>query len=258
MTQEVTEATAPARRDQIRSRLAQIKQSRQRKVLGIAEIAGLAGAAFMLVLVLVSYFYFLVPARARLNSLQEERSKLQTQFRKAQEGFQQTSDTKTIVETINASLENFESAHLVSRGAGRMALYAELNQLIRGNGLRNTAGPTYGALAPLGTRQAASSSTKQGNAKWQSVFPGIAVSVTVEGSYQNLRHFLRDLEASRQFLIVNAVELETATQSSAAPAVEGAAPAGQRTGIVSLRLDMATYFQRGATESAGAAGPATH
>src|SRR6185503_17560226 len=148
MTKEVTEATAPARRDQIRVRLAQIKQSRQRKVLGIAEIAGLAGAAFMLVLVLVSYFYFLVPARARLNSLQEERSKLQTQFRKAQEGFQQNSDTKTIVETINASLENFESVHLVSRGAGRMALYAELNQLIRSNGLRNTAGPTYGVLAP--------------------------------------------------------------------------------------------------------------
>jgi len=258
MTKEVIEATTPARRDQIRVRLAQIKQSRQRKVLGIAEIAGLAGAALMLVLALVSYFYFLAPARVRLNSLQEERSMLQTQFRRAQEGYQQSSDTQTTVETINASLENFENAHLVSRGAGRMALYAELNQLIRSNGLRNTSGPTYGVLAPLGTRQAANSSTKQGNARWQSVFPGIGVSVTVEGSYQNLRHFLRDIETSGQFLIVNAVELESANQSNPVPLGNGATPAGQRTGIVSLRLDMATYFQRGATESTGAAELATH
>jgi hypothetical protein len=32
--------------------------------------------------------------------------------------------------------------------------------------------------------------------------------MTVEGSYQNLRRFLRDLETSQQFMIVSAVELE--------------------------------------------------
>jgi Tfp pilus assembly protein PilO len=256
MTNEVMEA-APARRDQIRVRLAQIKESRQRKVLGVAEIAGLGGAALMLVLALVSYFYFLAPARVRLDALQQERARLQKQLRSAQEGYQHSTDTKTAVDTINASLEDFESAHLVSRGTGRMALYAELNHLIRSNGLRNTAGPTYGVLAPVGTKQA--SSTKQGNARWQSVFPGIGVSVTVEGSYQNLRHFLRDIEASRQFLIVNGVELESTTESNAAPPSEGEPlQTGPRKGIVSLRLDMATYFQRGATESSGTADSAIH
>src|SRR4026209_2049866 len=113
--------------------------------------------------------------------------------------------------------------------------------------------PRMAGLGPLETGRRGKNPTNKRKPKGQSVFPGIAGSVTVEGSYQNLRHFLRDLEASRQFLIVNAVELETATQSSAAPAGEGTAPAGQRTGIVSLRLDLATYFQREATESAGAA-----
>jgi Tfp pilus assembly protein PilO len=259
MTKEVVEVQTPARREQIRTRLNQLRQSRKRKVLGVAEIAGLAGAGLMLFLALISYFYFLSPAHVRLDALERERARLQTQFRTAQEGFQHNTDTKTAVETINASLEQFESGHLVARATGRMALYAELNQLIRSNKLRNTAGPTYGVLAPLGTRESRGESTEQGNARWQSVFPGIGVSVTVEGPYQNLRHFLRDIEASRQFLIINTVELETTNEFSVATPADGeAGPARQKAGVVSLRLDMATYFQRGATESAPRADEGAH
>jgi hypothetical protein len=102
--------------------------------------------------------------------------------------------------------------------------------------------------------------------------------VTVEGPYQSVRHFVRDLEMSRHFLIINAVELEGVTQSGAvqdlptlvpatralgAPPRAGAtrpgaittpivtaAPAGGRSSLVSLRLDMATYFQRSEVKSA--------
>lgn len=261
-TKEPVEPRTPARREQIRIRLDQLKKSRQRKVLGIAEIAGLAGAAVMLLLAFISYFYFLAPAYSRHDSLQRERSRLQTQLRVAQEGYQHNADTKSTVETINASLESFESGHLVARGTGRMALYAELNQLIRRNGLRNTAGPSYSVLASLGTKgrqQSANNTDRQGNAKWQSVFPGIGVSVTVEGAYQNLRHFLRAIETSRQFLIINAVELESATESTALPAGAGPGPrTSQRGAIVSLRLDMATYFQRGATDSSGSPAAGTN
>jgi hypothetical protein len=151
----------------------------------------------------------------------------------------------------STSLQTFENDHLVGRGNGRMALYSELNQLIRRNGLRNTAGPSYSVLAPLGTKsqQQSASNNRQGNAKWQSVFPGIGVSVTVEGAYQNLRHFLREIEISRQFLIINAVELESASESNTLPAGEGATTQAAHRAPVSLRLDMATYFQRGATDT---------
>ncbi|PYS68884.1 MAG: hypothetical protein DMF69_18745, partial [Acidobacteria bacterium] len=110
---------------------------------------------------------------------------------------------------------------------------------------------------------------KQTTAKWQSIYPGIAVTVTVEGLYPNITHFVRDIETSRQFLIINGIELEGVKQSAAtqdqpltttqleptrsvrnpkssttgvtAPQTE---IAGGRGGLVSLRLDMATYFQR--------------
>jgi len=257
---EPLEQRAPARREQIRIRLDQLKRSRRRKALGVAEIAGLAGAALMLVLAFISYFYFLAPAHSRLESLQRDRDRLQAQLRVAQEGYQHNADTKSMVETINTSLQTFENDHLVGRGNGRMALYAELNQLIRRNGLRNTAGPSYSVLAPLGTKsqQQSASTDRQGNAKWQSVFPGIGVSVTVEGPYQNLRHFLREIETSRQFLIINSVELESATESNALPAGEGGTPQAGHRAPVSLRLVMATYFQRGATDTSPSSDAGVH
>jgi Tfp pilus assembly protein PilO len=261
VTNEATEVQTPARREQIRLRLTQLRNSRQRKVLGIAEIAGLAGAGLLLLLAAVSYFYFLAPARARREALEQDRTRLQAQYRNAQVGYQHTSDIKTIVETINASLQQFEDRHLVARDTGRMSLYTELNQLMRSNNLRNTAGPAYSALAPLGAKQSANDNNQQGNAKWQSVFPGIGVSVTVEGTYQNLRHFLRDIESSRQFLIINTVEFENTSESNVGP-LNDADLAGRlvakKPSLVSLRLDMATYFQRGATESGATANESMH
>ena len=76
--------------------------------------------------------------------------------------------------------------------------------------------------------------------------------VTVEGEYQNVRRFIRDVERSRQFVVINEVELQRATQNNApASAEEGGGPgSGTRGSPVTLQLSMATYFQRaGAADS---------
>jgi hypothetical protein len=79
------------------------------------------------------------------------------------------------------------------------------------------------------------------------------VSLTVEGQYSNVRRFVRDIEASRQFVIINAVELEGADNAAARTAVptEGAAPGASAppSSIVSLRLEMAAYFRRNASNA---------
>jgi Tfp pilus assembly protein PilO len=83
--------------------------------------------------------------------------------------------------------------------------------------------------------------------KWQSFYPGIAVMVTVEGEYQNVRHFIRDVERSKQFVVINEVELQRASQNNqAAPVEEGGAGGGSgtRASLVTLQLSMSTYFQR--------------
>jgi Tfp pilus assembly protein PilO len=236
-------------RNPIRARLQRFNFSREQRILGPAEIIGLAGSLIILLLVIVSYLYFLMPAKARLEALQSERSRLQTQLRNSQDIVRQGETTEATVQKIRQSLDDFESKQLLGANRGRMGLYDSLNVLIRKNGLRNTSGPTYAPLEPAGSK-AGAIGTRSANTKWQSIYPGIAISVTVEGQYQNLRRFIRDLETNKQFVIINSVELERATETNNSPAPEGEQTGGTRGALVSLRLEMSTYFQRGSVADA--------
>jgi len=242
MSKEMTTThETPARRD-FRSRIDSYVSSRRTGMFGIAEIVALAGSCLILLLVLFSYLYFMIPARSRVASLTTERAQLQTNIKKSQEIFNREEDTQKKVQRLTGSLSDFETAGLQHAEQGRMNLYDQLNQLMVKNGLRNTSGPTYTPLEPTGARQTPGKST---NTKWQTAYPGIAVAVTVEGQYQSIRHFIRDIERSRQFVIINEVELQRATQSdAAATAVTSESGSGTRGSLVSLQLSMATYFQR--------------
>lgn len=259
-------------RRQIPIRFDQLKRAPALRVIGLPELIGLTVAALLALITVFAYFYFYVPADSRLKSLQRDRDQLQTQLRNSENFLQETTSTSEAVAQRISSVKDFEGNWLAVSGPGRLSLYAELNNLIRSNGLRNTAGPSYNALEPIGSKpqtQATESAEKQGIAKWQSIYPGVLVSVTVEGPYQRVRHFVRDIEMSRHFLIINAVELEGVRDSSSVPdlpaqvavtkplpprggATRAGVPtapvvpptAGSRGSQVSLRLDMATYFQR--------------
>jgi Tfp pilus assembly protein PilO len=247
-------------RGQISIRVDQLRRSPAVNIVGLPELIGLVGAAVLALLVIFAYFYFYLPANSHLKSAELERTRLQEQRKAFGVQVSENQSTRDTVNKIDASLKDFEGTWLSVSGPGRMSLYTVLNTLIKNNGLRNTAGPTYSPLEPVGTKQNAQPSLtaeKQSNAKWQSIYPGISVSVTVEGPYQNVRHFIRDLESSRQFLIINAVELERVSQSGGQdqsfPAVQpggaGTPLAGTRGSLVSLRVDLATYFQRSDTKS---------
>jgi Tfp pilus assembly protein PilO len=254
-----TPGSAHGRFEHVRVRVRKLFQSRQRSMLGIPEIAGLVASAVMLLAVVFAYLSFLTPARSRLARLGAERDRLQATLRESQINIDTSQDKQSTLEQINQSLLDFENQRLAGRNEGRMTLYNELNTLMRRNSLRNTSGPTYIALEALGKNTQAKSATKPANAKWQSVFPGIGISVTVEGQYQNLRRFVREIESSNQFIVINAVELQGVTDVSAPVMTpEGeVVPAPSGRGIlVSLRLDMATYFRRAASEEAATSSPA--
>lgn len=240
MSQESVGTSQSTRDHDIRMRIQRMRKSSRNSMFGVAEILAVGGSLVILIAVLFSYVYFLVPARSQLQERQLERSRLQKQLRSSDDLMRQGQNIQSTVDQITESLSDFEDNRLPNRSRGRMGLYDELNQLIQKNGLRNTSGPSYTSLDSVDAK-ISTPEVKSASAKWQSVYPGIGVSLTVEGSYQNLRRFIRSLEASKQFIIINAIELERATESNIA---ESASGGGARGSLVSLRLDMATYFQR--------------
>lgn len=237
MSEELT--TAP--RPQYKQRLSTFVQSRRGKMFGVAEVAALATSCLVLLLVLVSYLYFLAPARSNVSSLKEEKTRVQGNLRTLQGVVNKEQNTQQQVDKVAASLNEFETGHLLRADQGRLDLYDELNQIIIKNNLRNTSGPAYTPLDPLGETKTVGG--KSITTKWQSFYPGIAVMVTVEGQYQDIRRFVRDIERSKQFVVINQVELQRANENNAPASVDEAA-SGTKGSLISLQLNLATYFQR--------------
>ncbi len=63
---KVKSESANVRVAQYKARVGGFVESRRGKMFGVAEVAGLAGSCLILLLVLLSYLYFLVPARSRV------------------------------------------------------------------------------------------------------------------------------------------------------------------------------------------------
>src|SRR5688500_16039375 len=99
MRDELQASSPPStRRDDIRMKLQRIRRARRSGMFGPAELLALAGSAVILLSVLLSYFYFLLPARSNLQTQQSERSRLQNQLRSSQELRLQEQDTQTTVD----------------------------------------------------------------------------------------------------------------------------------------------------------------
>ncbi|MFN2453507.1 MAG: GspMb/PilO family protein [Pyrinomonadaceae bacterium] len=262
MSEPTPDKNASSARTNLRARVDTLRGSRPQSYLGTAEIAALAASFLMLLAVAFAYFYSLTPARTRLEELQRKRTQLQVRLRDAQDGVKLNTNTQASVVEIGESLQNFENHYLAQRIQGRTSLIDQLNALVRRNNVRVSTGVSFTPLEALAlnsqTRTGTTVTSKPG-VKGQTSFPGTGVSLTVEGQYANLRHLVRDIEASNQFIVINAVELQGITDAAAsrvaltpgagAPGAPAPSVAATRTALVSLRLDLAAYFRRDAVTS---------
>ena len=248
-----------------RTRLTLVRSTRRAGPLGLPEIIALAAAALLLLVTLAAYFFYLVPQRNRLDALGQERARLEKRLRDAEQIGQQHKDKNAIVADILASLDRFETGTLAARDASSTGIIEELNQKTARNSLAR-AQFSFTHQQELTTEQlqrqqqrlaaglATGDQTAARGQRRQSIFPGIDISLTVEGSYANVRRFIHDVEASRRFIVIDSVELESVTDASATRAAESGTGRNQ---LVSLRLDMSAYFRRAATETGGATEGAT-
>lgn len=263
-----------------------IPPNRPRKVSagmwGPPEIAAVAISGLALVIAAFVFFLFVVPSNRELARNRSEADRLEAELISARAKYGQITNTETEVAKIVSSVDDFEMLHLPAETTGRSAVYQRLNALIGAYGLTNTTGPDYTPLETADQNAGQQTEEEKGRSKFRSLYPGVYVSTTVEGSYQNLRRFIREVESGREFIIVSAIELapsDSETPKSDAPQTAGASqtipanpnlgaqpnrgfppgfnqpvvqnqqertrPKGKMHGdIVSLRIEMAAYFRR--------------
>lgn len=252
-------------------------QRRPRKVnagmWGVPEIAAVAIGGIVVVSALVVLFVFVIPSNREVTKNRAEANRLGDELVSAQSKYGQITDTKTRVSELLSSVDDFEVRFLPIATNGRTSIYQRINGLISAYGLINTTGPDYQPLETIDRNDGNNQSEEErGRERFRSLFPGVYVTMTLEGSYQNLRRFIRDIETGNEFVIVSSVELapsdteqkksESQPQTSTIQfdpntgqpinrgpvggVVEPAnKPKGKMHGeVVSLRLEMAAYFRR--------------
>ncbi len=204
---------------------------------GQTEIATV-GVGMLAILTVILLFIFLVlPAKKELEAKKAEQDRLESERRTAINRYGTITSTEEQVAKLVASVDDFETRFLPIAANGKTALYQRINGLISAYGLVNTSGPDYAPLEIAdGRGNQQTSEEETGRNKFQSIFPGVYVTMTVEGSYQNLRRFLREVETSNQFVVVSAVELEPSENSekekqSSGGAVINSATLTQQTGV---------------------------
>jgi Tfp pilus assembly protein PilO len=226
---------------QIRARLAHRRATRPASTIRLPELIGLAVAILLLLGAACAYFLLLVPERARLVALENERAQLQSKLRASTEGVERNESTQASVGKIVSSLNEFETSVLVAREPQTTtAVIEELNDKTRRHNLAR-AQFSFSHLDEFvpGQTGAQTNSNPRGGAagnagKRESVFPTIDISLTIEGPYGNLRRFIRDIEQSRRFIVINGIQLEGVSDTGSAA----------RAALVSLRLDMSAHFRR--------------
>ncbi len=231
---------------------------------GPIEIAAVSSAAVIFFASLLFYLVFVIPAQRELDAGRRHRAELDKELQSARGKWGDIQSTETQVARLLASVEDFESRALKDETIGRTAVYQRLNVLISSYELRNTSGPEYVPLEISDGRNAAQrgNASKRGRDKYKSLFPGIFITTTVEGSYPNIRRFLREIETSQEFVAITSVELEPSdeetkgaetetvqvTDATGRKATQRIRKGSYRGKLVNLRIEMAAYFRRPASQ----------
>jgi len=187
-------------------------RNRERKVYagmwGTTELVTV-GVAMLAILTTILLFVFLVlPAQKELSDNRARRDDLEKQFLTARSRYGNISTTQDRVQEILRSVDDFETNHLSAETNGKNALYQQLNGLIAAYGLTNTTGPDYVPLEIEDPNRMQQTEGEKGRSKAISIYPGQYVTMTVDGSYQNLRRFIREVETSNQFIVISAIQFE--------------------------------------------------
>ncbi len=247
---------------------------------GVPEVSAVAAGALALAAALTAYFFFVIPSNRELARNRSEADRLEAEVASEQAKYGDITTSEAQVEKIVTSMDDFETRFLPAAANGQTALYQRLNGLFAAYSLVNTSGPDYAPLETVDQGNGQQSEEERGRAKFRSIYPGVYVTMTVEGTYHNLRRFIREIETANEFVVISSVELspsdtqvekkETADPNAATTGSNPTAPSnpmmGGRPGapggfggqiqqvrrpqgkmhgeIVSLRIEMAAYFRR--------------
>jgi Tfp pilus assembly protein PilO len=224
-----------------------ISRSVNNKPFGLTyiELAFLVISLISLIGVGIYYYSTLSP---ELNDVKALKQQIET-LNKTEKDILSLGDKQKIVQEDKAkialeSLDSFKSGYLKGLSQGRIALIDNINNTAKKDGVRLMSGIAMSADKPdIEVSTGKKVEKKKGVESLSTVYPSLKINFTVGGEYKNLRDFIKDIEASKQFLTINSISL-TSVKDKEGGGGRGASRRGTQTfSGISLVIDMTAFFQ---------------
>lgn len=171
-------------------------------------------AALLGVLALINLVFFLVfytPARSEYYQLQESIQRLSAEVHSKQQSVDRLEKLSAQLETSETDQRRLFTTHFIPRDKGFSEILPELDTMAETAGVRKTR-VDYGI-----------------NDAGQLGLYSVKIRIPVTGEYSNIVNFIRDLENSDTFFIIDSIDVRGDSSASAG-------------GLVSLALNLETFF----------------
>ena len=238
---------------QIREAYERGRASMRSARLSRVEMVFLAVAILFAFTVIYFYVAKVYPRKAELDGLEARERAAHLQLLDASGKRKKLEAQGANSTRITDSLQDFER-RLNDRQRGTPAIISEVNNLARQH--RATAGDySYRTTAvEVDNGENLPSSARRDDRL--SVYSSLGIDTTVVGDYQDLRRLIAAIERSRQFILINGVAFQGEAEGpgrnnvpvvlpapGSPPVVQGGRPETPGGMLVSLRIEMETYFR---------------
>ena len=207
------------------------------------EVAAVLLLALAVVALGVYYFVLLGPERGRVDKLRQDIARNDATIQQLRSGDGEQDPGSDNAKASLSSLQEFDQT-LLTPQAGQSAIIAEVNDLARKHHIGITDSLKFTKI-----EEAAADATTLERRSNASIYPGLALDLGVQGTYENLRNFISQLENSKNFVILKGVELEGIEPQEVAEGGRRTNIRSQKQGVgtielIALRLRLDAYFKR--------------
>jgi hypothetical protein len=206
------------------------------------EIAALVGLVLLVVGTVLVYSWVILPDQVRFVQLRNAVSENNTKIDDLKKSIDDPTAMTQQIDEVRMSLDTFRNATLKPRIEGRRAVIETVGRLSSETGAQlasavqfETRDPRIEALEDAKRNR----NVRDGEEGEIQSYPSLGVSFSVSGNYEQLRRFISRVEASDQFVVIEAINLGT----EAPLGEEGIPRHGGQGGVVTLAITMTAFFQ---------------
>jgi Tfp pilus assembly protein PilO len=181
-------------------------------------------AGFLAVIAVVNVLFFLIlnrPAQTEYARLEESIRQLRAQVAGNQSYITSLMQTNTHLDQFDKDKKALLAMHLIERTTGYSQIVSTLEEIVQHSGVEKTR-----VAYNLDPKLVAGLNT-------------VSITVPLRGNYNNVVNFIRELENSDKFFLINQIELVGSRDSDSQPV---AVNASDGPGAVSLSLAAETFF----------------